>query len=230
MAFLIAYCLFEAPSNILLKRTSPSRWIAFLMFAFGGTTMAIGGTQNFATLTALRFLLGLFEAGERFQNKPFSFSLSHTSSGLFPGLVYYTTFWYKREECSLRVAVFFASATLAGAFGGAIAYAVGHMNMVSGLEGWRWLFILEGLPSVLSAVVVLFIMPDYPDTASWLTPDEKLLAARRLSTNGDATRAPSARIGWAEILETLTTKRLYVHYFVSRLDPTPATKGSATGC
>lgn len=64
MAFLIAYTLFEAPSNILLKKTSPSRWIAFLMCSFGAITMGIGGTQNFATLTALRFMLGMFEAGE----------------------------------------------------------------------------------------------------------------------------------------------------------------------
>lgn len=64
MAFLIAYCLFEAPSNILLKRTSPSKWIALLMLSFGVITIGIGGAKNFATLTALRFLLGMFEAGE----------------------------------------------------------------------------------------------------------------------------------------------------------------------
>lgn len=125
------------------------------------------------------------------------------------------TFWYKREECALRVAVFFASATLAGAFGGAIAYGVGHMNMTAGLEGWRWLFILEGLPSVLSAGLVFFIMPDYPSTARWLTPAEIDVAARRLSGPNPETRAEAARIRWPEIRETLTTPRLYVHYLVS---------------
>ncbi|KAL2204758.1 MFS transporter [Sarocladium strictum] len=196
MVFLIAYCLFEAPSNILLKKLSPSRWIAFLMFSFGACTMIIGGSHNYAMLTAFRFLLGMFEAG------------------LFPGLVYYTTFWYKREECSLRVAVFFASATLAGAFGGAIAFGVGHMNMTAGLEGWRWLFILEGMLSVIFSVVVLFVMPDYPDTASWLTPEEQILAAHRLGVDSGATPTSSSRIGWAEVRETLTTKRLYIHYLI----------------
>jgi MFS family permease len=137
MVFLIAYALFEVPSNYFLKKLSPSKWIAFLMFSWGAITMGLGGVQSFASVTVVRFLLGVFEAG------------------LFPGLVYYLTFWYRTEERSIRVAFILASATLAGAFGGALAFAIGHMNRTAGMSAWRWLFILEGLPSLLSSVAVL---------------------------------------------------------------------------
>jgi MFS family permease len=134
-------------------------------------------------------------------------------TGLFPGLVYYITFWYKNNERSTRVALFFASATLAGAFGGALAFAIGHMNQVNGLEGWRWLFILEGVPSVVAAVAVYFWMPNYPESVSWLSPEEKALAVERLQVDGSS--ASSEGITWTNAKQTLTDWRLYAHYLVS---------------
>ncbi|CZT06890.1 related to putative tartrate transporter [Rhynchosporium graminicola] len=119
MGFLIAYAIFEVPSNYLLKKLSPSKWISFLMFSWGAVTIGLGGVHNFAGVTGVRFIMGIFEAG------------------LFPGLVYYMTFWYRTDERSIRVAFVLASATLAGAFGGAIAYGVGHMNGVH--ETVKWL-------------------------------------------------------------------------------------------
>ncbi|KAJ7123752.1 putative MFS transporter [Mycena epipterygia] len=192
MVFLIAYAIFEVPSNMLLKKLSPSRWIAFLMFSWGALTMGLGGTKSFAAVTVVRFLLGAFEAG------------------LFPGLVYYLTFWYRSEERSMRVAIILASATLAGAFGGAIAFGVGHMNRSGGLSAWRWLFILEGLPSCLSSVLVLLYLPDYPETATWLTDGEKKLAERRLK--GHASIGSSEAMTWVDVKATLSDWRLYAHY------------------
>ncbi|KAF4464139.1 tartrate transporter [Fusarium albosuccineum] len=194
MVFLIAYALFEVPSNYFLKRMKPSRWIAFLMFSWGTITMCLGAANSYASVTVLRFLLGVFEAG------------------LFPGLVYYLTFWYKPEERSLRVATILASATLAGAFGGAIAYGVGHMNQVSGLAGWRWLFILEGAPSVLSSALVWFCLPDYPETAKWLSLDEKDLAAHRLAEQGS--HGSSKSMTWEDAKATLLEWRLWCHYLI----------------
>ncbi|UPK89512.1 hypothetical protein LCI18_000447 [Fusarium solani-melongenae] len=126
MLFLVAYSLFEAPSNLSLKILSPKRWLGFLVFAFGAFCMGIGGAQNFATVSALRFFLGAAEAG------------------VFPGMIYYLSFWYKPEERAFRIAAFLCSATLAGA---CIAYGVGFMNRAGGLQAWRWLFLLEGAPS-----------------------------------------------------------------------------------
>jgi MFS family permease len=194
MIFLVAYGLFEVPSNILLKKLRPSRWIAFLMFCWGALTMGLGGVNSFATVTVVRFLLGVFEAG------------------LFPGLVYYLTFWYKTEERSIRVAFILASATLAGAFGGAIAFGIGHMNQAGGLSGWRWLFIIEGAPSCISALAVWFFLPDYPEDALWLTENERALAADRLFLEGSKGSAKS--LSWADAKQTLVDWRLWGHYIV----------------
>ncbi|KAB5589646.1 MFS transporter [Ceratobasidium theobromae] len=190
MVFLIAYILFEAPSNYCLKYFRPSRWIAFLMFAWGSLTISLGGVQSYGSLTAVRFLLGSFEAG------------------LFPGLVYFLTFWYRPEERSLRVALVLASSTLAGAFGGAIAYGVGYMNMTAGLEAWRWLFILEGIPSVLSSVLVWFMFPDFPETAEWLTAEERKRVVNRLK--GVASTHQS-HVTWEEAKQTLFGWRVWAH-------------------
>ncbi|KAL7628518.1 hypothetical protein AAE478_000033 [Parahypoxylon ruwenzoriense] len=194
MIFLIGYFLFEVPSNILLKKLRPSRWLAFLMFSWGAITIGIGGVKNFGQMTGVRFLLGAFEAG------------------LFPGLVYYLTFWYKTDERSVRVAFILASATLAGAFGGAIAYGVGHMNRTRDLSAWRWLFMLEGIPSCLSAFFVWFFLPDYPERASWLSESEKDLAAQRLYIEGS--KGSAASMTWADVKATLTDWRLYGHYAI----------------
>ncbi|KAG9125754.1 hypothetical protein FRC07_006336 [Ceratobasidium sp. 392] len=192
MVFLIAYALFEVPSNYCLKMIRPSRWIAFLMLSWGSLTIGMGGVRSFGSLTAVRFLLGAFEAG------------------LFPGLVYFLTFWYRPEERSLRVALVLASSTLAGAFGGAIAYGVGYMNMVGGLEAWRWLFILEGIPSVLSSIFVWFFFPDFPETAHWLSPDERDRAVSRLE--GLAPTGHS-HVTWNEAMQTLLSWRVWLHAF-----------------
>jgi MFS family permease len=133
-------------------------------------------------------------------------------AGLFPGLVYFLTFWYRNSERSMRVALILASATLAGAFGGAIAYGVGHMNQTHGLSAWRWLFIIEGAPSCASAFLVWFFLPDYPETASWLSAEEKDLARQRLQTEGS--KGGAHAMTWEDAREVLIDWRLYAHYLV----------------
>lgn len=111
------------------------------------------------------------------------------------------------------MALILASATLAGAFGGALAYGIGHMNQVSGLSGWRWLFLLEGLFSLVFSVLVYFLLPDYPGTAKWLTADQKELAAVRLE-GAEGSHGDSNHLTWKEAKATLTDWRLYGHYAV----------------
>ncbi|KAK3314362.1 major facilitator superfamily domain-containing protein [Apodospora peruviana] len=192
MVFLVAYALFEVPSNILLKKLRPSRWLAFLMFSWGAITMGLGGVQSFPAMATTRFLLGMFEAG------------------LFPGLVYYLTFWYKADERSLRVAFILASATLAGAFGGAIAFGIGHMNGAQGLSAWRWLFIIEGAPSCVSALFVLLVLPDYPE--EFMKGKDREIALARLHLEGSKSHHRS--MTWADAKATLTDWRLYGHYLI----------------
>lgn len=164
------------------------------MCSWGAVTAGLAGAHNFSTVAALRFILGAAEAG------------------LFPGFVFYLTFWYKKSERSLRVAIILASATLAGAFGGAIAYGVGHMNGVRGLSAWRWLFIIEGLPSVASSLLILFFLPDYPESAKWLTPEERTLAIKRLEGEGSQGDQPMT---WQDARDTLINWLLYAQYIVS---------------
>ncbi|KAH7096212.1 major facilitator superfamily domain-containing protein [Auriculariales sp. MPI-PUGE-AT-0066] len=192
MMFYLAYALFEVPSNIFLKRMRPSRWIAILMISWGSCTIGLGGVHSYASLTIVRFLLGVFEAG------------------LFPGLVYYLTFWYRPEERSMRVSLILASATLAGAFGGAIAYGIARMDNVSGLSAWRWLFILEGIPSVALAPVIAFLLPDYPESARWLTVEERARAEERLRGSGSSSTSDGLK--WEDIQATVLSPRLWVHY------------------
>ncbi|KAK4038608.1 major facilitator superfamily domain-containing protein [Parachaetomium inaequale] len=192
MVFLVGYALFEVPSNILLKKLRPSRWLAFLMFAWGAITMGLGGVHSFPATAGVRFLLGMAEAG------------------LFPGLVYYLTFWYRNDERSVRVAFILASATLAGAFGGAIAYGIGHMNGAQGLAAWRWLFLIEGAPSCASAVLVWFFLPDYPE--EFLKGREREVAIERLRVEGS--KSGHRSMTWADAKATLVDWRLYGHYLI----------------
>lgn len=120
MVFLIAYTIFEVPANNFLKRMGPSKWFSLLLCCWGALSMCLGAVKSYGSLTAVRFLLGTFEAG------------------LAPGLAYYVSFWYRANERSIRLAFIYSTATLAGAFGGLVAYGVSHMDGAAGVSGWRW--------------------------------------------------------------------------------------------
>lgn len=213
---------------MLLKKLRPSRWIAILMFGWGACSTGLAGAHTYGTVTGVRFLLGVFEAGLFVcENCSFCGTVLYSEKILLkssrsahcpitntrqPGLVYYLTFWYKTDERSIRVAFILASATLAGAFGGAIAYGVGHMNQVHGLSGWRWLFIIEGVPSCVSALFVLLFLPDFPETVSWLSVEERALALRRLHVEGSKGLHQSD--WWHDTKATLLDWRLWGHYAV----------------
>ncbi|KIL92420.1 hypothetical protein FAVG1_04831 [Fusarium avenaceum] len=194
MVFLIAYTIFEVPSNTFLKRIGPSKWFSFLLCSWGTISVCLSATHNYAGLTGARFMLGIFEAG------------------LAPGLAYYISFWYRANERSLRLAFIYSTATLAGAFGGLIAYGISHLNKVSGLSGWRWLFILEGIPSILFGIFIFFALPDYPESAKFLTAEEKEFATLRMEFNGS--KGSAGNMKWKDAKEVLVDWRLYLHYIV----------------
>jgi len=183
------------------------------MTCWGACSISLGGVHNYATLTVVRFLLGAFEAGSS-PNLDQSFSLTPTFPGVFPGLVYFLTFWYRPEERSIRVAFILASATLANAFGGAMAYGIAHMDYVAGLAAWRWLFILEGIPPVVFAPVVALLLPDYPETSKWLSQAESDRVQARL--RGNASISSGRGLCWEDVKATVLNPRLWVHYIVRR--------------
>lgn len=129
--FSLCYALFEVPSNWVMKHyVRPSLWLAFLLFAWGCVTIGFAGVQNYATVLSLRLLIGVFEAG------------------FFPGIVYFITIWYRHNERAVRIAMVVAFCNMAGAFGGAIAFGIGHVNGAGGLQGFRWLFIVSSIDAV----------------------------------------------------------------------------------
>ncbi|KAK7403501.1 hypothetical protein QQX98_010731 [Neonectria punicea] len=156
------YVASEIPSNLAMKRFRPSIWIPSIMLVWGTVMTLMGTVNNYPGLLTSRMALGLAEGG------------------LFPGVTYYITLWYKRHECGTRIAIFFSAATAAGAFGGLLARGIMEMAGVGGLSGWAWIFILEGILTVLVAVFAFFALHDYPDTAKFLTPDERQEVVRRL--------------------------------------------------
>ena len=91
-------------------------------------------------------------------------ALGVAEGGLFPGVTFYITLWYRRHECGLRMAVFFSAATLAGAFGGLLARGIAEMDGVGGKPGWSWIFILEGILTLIVAVIAYWAINDYPAT------------------------------------------------------------------
>ncbi|KAJ8474468.1 hypothetical protein ONZ51_g7199 [Trametes cubensis] len=163
--FFFPYSLFEPPSNVALKKLRPSIWLSFIMLVWGIAMTLHGVVTNYAGLVGLRVLLGLAEAG------------------LYPGVVFYLSCWYKRNELGTRVGVFFSSATIAGAFSGLLAAAIHNMDGVGGKPGWAWIFILEGLVTVLCAIASFFILSDFPDTAKFLTETERVWVVRRLQAD-----------------------------------------------
>ena len=122
--FFVPYIAFEIPSNIILKKLKPHVWLSACMFLFGLVTICQGLVHNYSGLLATRFFLGLAE------------------TGMFPGSFYLIGMWYKRSEAQKRYSFFFGSTSLAGAFGGLLASAIGKMNGMRGYLGWRWIFIL----------------------------------------------------------------------------------------
>jgi ACS family tartrate transporter-like MFS transporter len=160
--FFLAYSLFEVPSNLILERVGARRWIARIMISWGVVAMAMIAVRGAPSFFALRFVLGLAEAG------------------FFPGVILYLTFWFPVREQARVVALFMTATALAGVIAGPISGALLELHGLAGLSGWQWLFIVEGLPAVILGILVLRYLPDGPDEAAWLEVDERAALLTRL--------------------------------------------------
>src|SRR6201982_1565480 len=166
--FFLGYCLFEVPSNLVLHRVGARRWISRIMISWG----AISATMMFVRITPtfylLRFLLGAAEAG------------------FFPGMVYYLSHWYPEAQRARAIAAFMTAVPVSGVGGGPLSGALLSLNGVLGLAGWQWLFLVEGLPAILLGVIVLVYLTDRPETAHWLSSEEKDWLASKLAAERDS--------------------------------------------
>jgi ACS family tartrate transporter-like MFS transporter len=152
--FYVTYVLFEIPGAVIVERWSARKWIARIMISWGIVTILTGFVRTAGQFYAARFFLGAAEAS------------------FFPGMIVYLTHWFRLRERSRAIACFFAAVPAASLIGSPVAgWLLGvHWRF---LAGWRWLFILEGIPAIVLGIVTVFYMTDWPTQARWLPADER---------------------------------------------------------
>lgn len=153
--FFLGYFIFELPSNILLHRIGARIWIARILISWGIVVIITAWAQNAAHLYILRFLLGVAEAG------------------FFPGIILYITYWFRAKEQARSFALFMTALAVSSIIGAPVStWIMDHIHWF-GMPGWRWMFVLEGLPAIIMGVITFYYLTDRPDDAKWLTQEEK---------------------------------------------------------
>ena len=153
--FFVSYFLFEVPSNLLLARFGARRWIARIMVTWGLLSAGMVFVQGPYSFYLLRFLLGFAEAG------------------FFPGVIYYLVCWFPASYRARMMALFTAGIPLSTVIGAPLSSQLLKMSGIAGLPGWKWMFLLEGLPAVAIGILVFYLLPDRPRDAKFLSPEQK---------------------------------------------------------
>jgi ACS family tartrate transporter-like MFS transporter len=161
--FFFGYFLFEVPSNLIMEKAGARRWMCRIMLTWGALSMLTAFVQGPLSFYVVRFLLGLAEAG------------------LYPGMILYLTYWFPASTRGRFIALFLGAVPLASVIGAPISGYILGIEHWMGLAGWQLVFVLEGIPSLLLGLAVLFYMPDKPADAPWLTDEEKAIVAARLA-------------------------------------------------
>jgi ACS family tartrate transporter-like MFS transporter len=178
--FFVGYALFELPSNLVLARVGARLWVARIMITWGLFSIAMLFVRGPTSFYVLRFLLGVAEAG------------------FLPGIIYYLGNWYPSAERARAVSWFMLAIPLSAVVGGPLAGWILTFDGWHGLQGWQWLFLLEGLPAVALGVVVLFYLTDTPQQARWLEPEQReWLAATIRAEQAAAETRHGIRLGAA---------------------------------
>lgn len=175
-----------------MKRWSPHVWLSGCILAFGVITIGQGFVQSYSGLLATRFLLGLAE------------------SGIFPGSFYLISFWYRREESLKRFTFYWSSTIIAGAFGGLLATAITNLDNVRGLSSWKWIFILEGLATILIGIVAFFAITDFPNEAKWLSSEERAYLLKKTGNTSGTSVSHSIPITIKDVVTFLSKPKHWV--------------------
>jgi D-galactonate transporter len=171
--FFIGYFLFEVPSNLALEKFGASRWIARIMITWGIISALMALVSGVWSFYGVRFLLGVAEAG------------------FFPGIILYLTYWYPAKYRARFLAAFAIAVPVSTVIGAPISGLLLGLDGAMGLQGWQWLFIIEGVPSVLLGLVTWFYLTDRPAKADWLTAEQKAWLAAQLDSETAAKQAAS---------------------------------------
>ena len=186
--FFLGYCLFEVPSNLILERVGARRWIARIMIGWGIVSMGmmfITGPQSFY---AARVLLGLAEAG------------------FFPGFVLYLTYWIPAADRARTGALFMMAAPVSIVIGAPLSEALLTLDGRLGLQGWQWLFLIEGFPAVLLGFLALRVLTDRPEQATWLPAADREWLTRTMNEE----HARRSTVGHASLGRTLASGRVWL--------------------
>lgn len=218
--FFVSYAVFEPATNALLKRLKPRVFFMSIIIIWGAVVTLTGFVTNHSGILAARWFLGMAEAGFlpgtlrlRIANLrsppsslPFWRRVILTPCTPSLGVSYYLSCWYRPMEIGLRIAIFFSAAALAGSFGGLLAAAIARMDGTGGRPGWAWIFILEGLVTVAVGVACWWMVFDWPDTARFLSPDDRIRVQRRLiaSKQGHTAEDFDKRYIWAALTDWKT--------------------------
>lgn len=167
--FFVTYILLEVPSNLILSRVGARRWIARIMITWGLVAAGMSLVQSANQLYVMRLLLGAAEAG------------------FTPGIIYYLAQWYPRSDRARAMSFFYIGAALASVIGLPLSGAFLHLDGLLGIAGWRWLFLLEGLPAAMLGVVVLRYLPESPEYTHWLDDAQKNWLTRTLVAERETT-------------------------------------------
>ncbi len=170
--FFLGYLTLEVPSNLALHRFGARRWLARIMITWGIIATVLAFVPNPTTLVIMRFLLGVAEAG------------------FFPGIILYLTYWFPAAQRAKAVALFMAAVPVSSAIGATVSsLLIAHGHGVFGLSGWRFMFLVEGIPAILLAFATWFYLTDRPEQAKWLTEDERRWLTTELDNERKATEA-----------------------------------------
>ncbi|KAJ7693398.1 MFS general substrate transporter [Mycena rosella] len=193
--YFIPYCIFECPANMVLKRIRPSRWLPGITVVWGIIMTLMGLVKTYPQLVGVRICLGVAEAG------------------LFPSEFFSLTLWYPRHMLQWRIGLFFGAASLAGAFGGALAFGISFMSGTRGLLGWSWIFILEGIATVLVGIVAFFILVDFPVSATFLTPEQRAFVVWRKKYDNSSV-GEEEHFEMRHLVEALTDWQVWLHMII----------------
>ena len=200
--FFIGYFIFEIPSNLILEKVGARRWIARIMVSWGFISAAFAFVPEISGLLQSGGL-SLLDSARTFYVMRFIFGAAE--AGFFPGIILYLTYWFTAEERARCVGVFMAAIPLSSVIGGPISGLIlDRCDGFMGLKGWQWLFIIEGVPSVLVGLWALRYLTDKPNDAAWLEPEERSAVQARL----DQERKHREAIRRYSVREALSNRRV----------------------
>lgn len=193
--FYISYILFEIPSNVIMTKVGARRWIARIMITWGIVSTGMAFVHSANQLYVMRFLLGMAEAG------------------FAPGIIYYISCWFPKSNRARAMSFFYMGSVAASIIGLPVSGAILNMHGIADVAGWRWLFALEGFPAVSLGCLVLWRLPDTPEHAPWLSPQQKSWLRQRLQQDNAGVEIGKNH-SWLSALKDKTVLLLSLVWFL----------------